>query len=125
MKRFIISSILAGTAAIGFSPLAFAQPGCEPMTAAQVRTQFMTSQAGGSTIVLSGDQAERFLDYINDDIGRSTDYWGDGVIVARYPALGFDSVAIVDDGCVDESKTIRLAPPDTAGALHAADGGYY
>lgn len=125
MKGLIITSLLAGIAAIGFAPVAFAQPGCEPTTAAQMQTQMQSEQTGGATIVLSGDQAERFLDYINDDIGRHTDYWGDGVIVGRYPTLGYDSVAIVDDGCVDESKTIRLNPADTAGALNAAQGGYY
>jgi hypothetical protein len=125
MKRFIFTSLLAGAAAIGFSSLAFAQESCETTTNAQMQTQMQSEQAGGNTIVLSGDQAERFLDYINEDIGHHTDYWGDGVIVGRYPALGYDNIAIVDDGCVDESKTIRLDPQDTAGALNAANGGSY
>jgi hypothetical protein len=125
MKRFILTSLLAGTAASGVSLLAYAQPGCEPTTAAQMQTEMQTEQAGGNTVVLSGDQAERFLDYINDNVGRRTDYWGDGVIIGRYPALGYDAVAIVDGGCVDESKTIRLDPEDTAGALNAAQGGSY
>jgi len=122
MKRFIIASLLAGTAAIGFNPLAHAQQGCEPTAAAQMQTEMQSEQSGGNIIVLSGDQAERFLDYINDDVGRHTDYWGDSVIIGRYPALGYDAIAIVDNGCVDESKTIRLDPQDTAAGLHAADG---
>jgi hypothetical protein len=57
---------------------------------------------------------------LNFKVGRHTEYWGDGVIIGRYPALGYDSVAIVDDGCVDETKLIRLDPPTTQLALDAA-----
>ncbi len=77
-------------------------------------------RAGGGAMQLSGDQAERFLYYLNDKVGRNTDMWGDSVIIARYPMLGYDSVAIVDDGCVDEAKMIRLDPQTTELAFQAS-----
>lgn len=122
MKRIIVTSLFAAATAIGFSPIAHAQQGCEPTGAAQMQTEMASEQSGGNMIVLSGDQAERFLDYLNDDVGRHTDYWGDGVIIGRFPALGYDAIAIVDDGCVDESKLIRLNPEETAAGLQHAEG---
>ncbi|MGO9135507.1 MAG: hypothetical protein ACLP8A_15870 [Methylovirgula sp.] len=44
-----------------------------------------------------------------------------GVIIGRYPAFGYDSVAIIDDGCVDETKMIRLDPQTTAMAFQASE----
>ncbi|HEY0145018.1 MAG: hypothetical protein WDN29_01720 [Methylovirgula sp.] len=125
MRRFLFTSLFAATAAIGCSPMAYAQRACVPVAAAQVQSEMATQQAGGTAIALSGDQAERFLDYINDNIGQHTEYWGDGVLVTRFPALGYDAMAIVDDGCVDESKAIRLNPADTAAALQHADQDSY
>lgn len=125
MKRFLFTSLFAATAAIGFSPMAHAQRACIPVAAAQEQSEMATQQAGGTAIALSGDQAERFFDYINDNVGQHTDYWGDGVLVTRFPALGYDAMAIVDDGCVDESKAIRLNPEDTAAALRHVDEDSY
>ncbi len=91
MRRFLFTSLFAATAAIGCSPMAYAQRACVPVAAAQVQSEMATQQAGGTAIALSGDQAERFLDYINDNIGQHTEYWGDGVLVTRFPALGYDA----------------------------------
>ncbi len=125
MKRFLFTSLFAAASAVGFGPAVHAQEGCQSAVAAQTQTEMTSEQSGGNAIVLSGDQAERFLDYINDNVGRHTDYWGDGVIIGRSPALGYDAIAIVDDGCVDESKLIRLNPEDTAAGLeHAQDGSF-
>jgi hypothetical protein len=125
MKHFLFTSLLAATAAIGCGPTAYAQRACVPVAAAQVQSEMATQRAGGTAIALSGNQAERFLDYINDNVGQHTDYWGDGVLVTRFPALGYDAMAIVDNGCVDESKAIRLNPEDTAAALQHADEDSY
>jgi hypothetical protein len=125
MKHFLLTSLFAATAAIACSQIAYAQRACVPIAAAQVQSEMATQQAGGTAIALSGDQAERFLDHINDNIGQHTEYWGDGVLVTRFPALGYDAMAIVDHGCVDESKAIRLNPADTAAALQHADGDFY
>ena len=124
MKRFLVTSLFAAATAIGFGPAVHAQQGCESADAAQMRTEMASEQSGGNAIRLSGDQAERFLDFINDDVGRHTEYWGDGVIIGRFPALGYDAIAIVDDGCVDESKLIRLNPEDTAAGLEHAQNSF-
>ncbi len=125
MKHFLLMSLSVATATIVCSPMAYAQRACIPVAAAQVQSEMATQQTGGTAIALSGDQAERFLDYINDNIGQHTEYWGDGVLVTRFPALGYDAMAIVDDGCVDESKAIRLNPEDTAAALRHVDDESY
>ena len=125
MKRSLFTTLLTATAVIGCGSMAYAQGDCVPIAAAQVQSEMATQQAGGTAIALSGDQAERFFDYINDNIGQHTDYWGDGVLVTRFPALGYDAIAIVDDGCVDVSKSIRLNPEDTAAALRHVDEGSY
>ena len=88
MKRFLFTSLFAAATVVGFSPVVQAQEGCESADAAQMRTEMASEQSGGNAIRLSGDQAERFLDFINDDVGRHTEYWGDGVIIGRFPALG-------------------------------------
>jgi hypothetical protein len=103
-----------------------AEPGCESTTDAQQRAEWASQRyGGGSAVRLDGDQAERFLNYLNNKVGRHTEYWGDGVIVGRYPALGYVSVAIVDDGCVDESKLIRLDPDTFDQAYQAAQNTSY
>lgn len=125
MKHLVIGSLfgsLFGFAAIvGTTALAqAAAPGCAAPNAAFVQAQMGAERAGGDAMQLSGDQAERFLYYLNDKVGRNTDMWGDGVIIARYPMLGYDSIAIVDDGCVDEAKMIRLDPQTTEMAYQAS-----
>jgi hypothetical protein len=121
MKSLLIGTTFALASFIGFMPLAkAAEPACVPPDAALLHAQAATRDARGVAIRLSGDQAEDFLDYINDNVSRHTDYWGDSVIVLRFPALGYDSVAIIDDGCVDETKLIRLNPATTDLALQAA-----
>lgn len=95
--------------------------GCVPPDAAMMRWQVTTSRAGGNVIRITGDQAERFLYFLNDKVGRDTDDWGDSVIIGRYPALGYDTVSIVDDGCVDQSKLITLDPHTTAMAFEASE----
>jgi hypothetical protein len=122
MKHFFLGTafLVAGS----FGPIAAlqaAEHGCEPPNAAMIRADMGSQSAGSTAIRLDGDRAERFFDYLNDKVGRNTDYWGDGVIIGRYPALGYDSVAIVDDGCVDETKMIRLDPRTTMLALEAAE----
>jgi hypothetical protein len=122
MKSLLIGTTFVFLTIGGFAPLAKAdEPGCTPSSTALLRAQAASEDAGGTAIRLDGDQAEKFLDYINDNVGRHTDYWGDGVIIGRFPALGYDSVAIVDDGCVDETKLIRLNPATTDLAFQAAD----
>ena len=125
MKRFLLTSLFAAATAIGFNPTAHAQQGCESADTAQMRTEMAAEQSGGNAIRLSSDQAERFLGYINDAVGPHTEYWGDGVIIGRFPAFGYDAIAIVDDGCVDESKLIRLNPEDIAAGLERVQQGSY
>ncbi|HLH12546.1 MAG TPA: hypothetical protein VKV77_11800 [Methylovirgula sp.] len=116
---FIGTLVVAGF--VGFAPLAYATgPGCVPPGAALAHAQMVTSSAGGVAVQLGGDQAEDFLDYVNDHVGHSTDLWGQGVLVERFPALGFDTIAIIDDGCVDEAKALRLDPATTDLALQAS-----
>ena len=127
MKSFLLALTFALAGSVGFVSLAKAAgPACVPPDAALFNAQAAAQDARGVAIRLSGDQAEDFLDYINDDVGRHTDYWGNGVIVGRFPALGYDSVAIVDDGCVDETKLInstRRPPisPFKRRALHSIE----
>lgn len=117
----IIGSLLGFAGLIGTTALAQAfAPGCAAPNAAFIEAQQGAMRAGGDAMQLSGDQAERFLYYLNDKVGRNTDMWGESVIIARYPMLGYDSVAIVDDGCVDEAKMIRLDPQTTAMAYEAS-----
>jgi hypothetical protein len=126
MKYFsigILSALgLAGAMSLSAASLARADTNaCVPPNAAMMHAEFSTSRAGGNAIRISGDQAERFLYYLNDKVGRDTDTWGEGVIVERFPALGFDTVAVIDDGCVDESKLITLDPQTTAMAFEASE----
>ncbi len=113
---------LAGAMSLSAASIARADTGaCVPPGAAMMHAQFNTSRAGGNAIRISGDQAERFLYFINEKVGRDTDNWGEGVIVEHYPALGYDTIAIIDDGCVDESKLITLDPHTTAMAFAASE----
>lgn len=121
MKSLLLGTTFLVAGALCFVSTAKAdEPGCMPASTALLRAQAAAEDAGGAAIRLDGDQAEDFLDYLNDDVGRHTEYWGDAVIVGRFPALGYDSVAIVDDGCVDETKLIRLNPATTDLAFRAA-----
>ncbi len=121
MKSLLLGTTFALAGIIGSVSISKAdEPGCVPPSAALFRAQAMAQEAGGTAIRLDGDQAEKFLDYINDNVGRHTDYWGDGVIIERFPALGYDSVAVIDDSCVDETKLIRLDPETTDLAFQAA-----
>jgi hypothetical protein len=121
MKNVLLgTAFLLASLATSASLARAAEPGCESTTEAQRRAEWASQQSGSSALRLDGDQAERFLDYLNNKIGRHTEYWGDGVIIGRYPALGYDSVAIVDDGCVDETKLIRLDPDMFEQAYQAA-----
>lgn len=122
MKELVFGVLFGLSSVAAFVPAAQADESvCEPPSAALQRAEIGSERAGGTALQISGDRAERFLYFINDKVGRSTDYWGDGVIVARYPALGYDSIAIVDDGCVDETKMIRLDPQTTAMAFAASE----
>lgn len=104
----LASVSLAGAICLSVSS-ARADPNiCIPPNAALTHTEFSAARAGGNAIRITGDQAERFLYYLNEKVGRSTEIWGDGVIIGHYPALGYDTVAIIDDECVDESKLITL-----------------
>ncbi len=90
------------------------------MDMALLNTQAAAANAGGVALRLDGNQAEDFVDYLNDHAGSDVDYWGDGVIVGRFPALGYDTLATVDDGCVNETKVVMLNPMTTDLAFHAA-----
>ncbi|HEY1735559.1 MAG TPA: hypothetical protein VGG12_02835 [Methylovirgula sp.] len=121
MKHVLLTT-LAGAAGI-IATTAFAQaaaPSCAAPNAAFIEAQEGAARAGGIAVQLAGDQAERFLYYLNDKTGRNTDTWGDGVIIAHYPMLGYDSVAIVDDGCVNEANMIQLDPQTSAMAYQAS-----
>ncbi|MGA9138409.1 MAG: hypothetical protein WBZ39_10790 [Methylovirgula sp.] len=87
-------------------------------------TQAAAANAGGVAVRLGGDQAENFVDYINDNTGYHADYWGDGIIVARFPALGYDTLATIDDGCVNAAKVVMLNPTTTNLAFQAAQFDY-
>lgn len=100
--------------------MAKADTSCIAPEAALSRIGFQSAQAGGAALHLTGDRAERFLYYLNEKVGRHTEMWGDAVIVGRFPALGYDTVSIVDDGCVDAMKQIQLDPETTAMALQTS-----
>jgi hypothetical protein len=119
---FLSALGLAGAMSLSAASLARADTdACVPPSVAMMHAEFNTSRAGGDAIRISGDQAERFLYYLNDKVGRDTDEWGDGIIIERFPALGYNTVAIIDDGCVDESKLITLDPRTTAMAFEASE----
>ncbi len=90
------------------------------MDMALLNTQAAAANAGGVALRLDGNQAEDFVDYLNDHAGSDVDYWGDGVIVGRFPALGYDTLATVDDGYVNETKVVMLNPMTIDLAFHAA-----
>jgi hypothetical protein len=121
MKHLLLGSVFVFAGFVGSVAAVHAsERGCESPSAALSRAEVGSVNAGGLAVRLDGDEAERFFDYLNYKVGRNTDYWGDAVIIGRYPALGYDSVAIVDDGCVDETKMIRLDPQITERALGSA-----
>jgi hypothetical protein len=121
MKHFVVGTFVGVAGILGATALAQAdEQGCAEPSAAFVEAQASAEQAGGDAVQLTGDQAERFFYYLNDKVGRSTDIWGDGVIIARFPALGYDSVAVINGDCADEAKMIRLDPQTTAMAYEAS-----
>jgi hypothetical protein len=125
MRSFLLGTTFALAGLVGFVPLAKADgPACVPVGAALFNTQAAAANAGGVAVRLGGDQAENFVDYINDNTGRYADYWGDGIIVGRFPALGYDTLATIDDGCVNATKVIMLDPMTTNLAFQAAQFDY-
>ncbi|MBV8565234.1 MAG: hypothetical protein JO273_07260 [Methylobacteriaceae bacterium] len=121
MKSLVFATALAVVSIVGAAQTAkAAAPGCVSTTDAQRRAEIGSQRYGGMALRLDGEDAERFLDYLNNKVGHHTEYWGEGVIIGRYPALGYDAVAIVEDGCVDEQKLIRLNPATTDLAYQAA-----
>ncbi|MGH6984974.1 MAG: hypothetical protein ACREEI_12185 [Stellaceae bacterium] len=125
MKRFLFGTTFALAGLVGFVPLAKAAgPACMPVGAALFNTQAAAADAGGVAVRLGGDQAEDFVDYINDNAGHYADCWGDGIIVGRFPALGYDTLATIDDGCVNATKVIMLNPMTTNLAFQAAQFDY-
>ena len=70
MKSFLLALTFALAGSVGFVSLAKAAgPACVPPDAALFNAQAAAQDARGVAIRLSGDQAEDFLDYINDDVG--------------------------------------------------------
>ncbi len=125
MKSLLLATTFALASFVGFGPLAKAAgPACVPVDAAFLNTQGAAANAGGTALRLDGDQAEDFVDYLNNHAGSDVDYWGDGVIVGRFPALGYDTLATIDDGCVNETAVIMLNPMTTDLAFQAAQFDY-
>jgi hypothetical protein len=124
MKTLLLGTTCALASFLGFIPFAkAAESACIPPDAAMLHAQAAAQNAGGVAMRLGGDQAEDFIDYINDNTGQHADYWGDGIIVGRFPALGYDTVAIIDGDCVNETKLITLNPMTTNLAFQAAQFG--
>ncbi len=125
MKKLLLGTTFALASCISFIPIAKAAgPACIPVGVALLNTQAAATNAGGVALRLDGDQAEDFVDYVNSRTGRDADYWGDGIIVGRFPALGYDTLATIDDGCVNETKVIMLNPMTTDLAFQAAQFDY-
>ena len=125
MNSLLLGTTFALVSLVGFIPLAKAAgPACMPPDIALFDTQAAAANAGGVAVRLGGDQAENFVDYINDNTGYHADYWGDGIIVARFPALGYDTLATIDDGCVNAAKVVMLNPTTTNLAFQAAQFDY-
>jgi hypothetical protein len=124
MKSLVLGATFALASFIGFTPAAHADSACVPADGAFLNTQAAAADAGGVAVRLDGDQAEDFVDYINDNASRHADYWGDGIIVGRFPALGYDTIAIIDDGCINPARVIVLNPMTTNLAFQAAQFNY-
>lgn len=125
MKKLLLGTTFALASCISFIPIANAAgPACIPVGVALLNTQAAATNAGGVALRLDGDQAEDFVDYVNSRTDRDADYWGDGIIVGRFPALGYDTLATIDDGCVNETKVIMLNPMTTDLAFQAAQFDY-
>ncbi len=75
MKHFLLGTTFLLAGSVGpIVALQAAERGCEPPNAAMTRAEVGSQSAGSTAIRLTGDRAERFFDYLNDKVGRTTDY---------------------------------------------------
>lgn len=119
MKRFFIGSLCMLAGFLGpICSVKAAGYGCVSPNVAMSQIELKSERAGGNALRFYGDQAERFLSYFHDEGGRDIQ----GVIVGRYPALGYDSVVVIDGGCIDETRAIKIDPHVTTLAFEATFG---
>ncbi len=121
MKNLLLGALL-GLAPLAMSVPAGAAPACETADQLKSLADTGTAKHHGKALELSGQEAARFLDYLNTRIGDPTDYKGDSLVIGVYPDLGYVLVAFIVNGCADQKNLVRIDPESFKRAYQAAHG---
>ena len=120
MTSHLFRSLLATACLVGL--VSTSQAGalrCEPGMVDRMRVAVAAASAPRGTIFLTDEKAERFLAFLNFNLGQHMDNWAQAVIVQHYPGYGFDDVSLVNSDCI--SGTLRLQSRATRVAIEAAE----
>src|SRR5260370_8131335 len=121
MNRLLLGATFGLATLVAYLPVAQAAETSSCLSAADLRTQAEIGSAkhGGKVLRLTGMEAAKFLDVLNNQIGDRTDYKGDMLIIGLYPDLGYALIAFIAKGCADQKNVVKLDPPSFIRAYSA------